>query len=80
MAVFGSYGSGTAGVGRDLDLLLIDSAALGPQQQRLLKWPLGQLPLSCDALVLSQAEFNRLMDSGTRMARELQQDLLCLAP
>jgi predicted nucleotidyltransferase len=80
VAVFGSYGRGTAGVGRDLDLLLIDSAALGPQQQRLLQWPLEQLPLSCDAQVLTQAEFNRLKDSGTRMARELQQELLWLAP
>ena len=39
------------GVGSDLDLLLVDGAAIGPQQQRLLQWPLEQLPLSCDALV-----------------------------
>jgi predicted nucleotidyltransferase len=35
VAVFGSYGWGTAGVGSDLDLLLIDAAASGPQHERL---------------------------------------------
>lgn len=75
VGVFGSYGRGTAGVGSDLDLLLIDSAAEGPQHQRLLKWPLEQLPLSCDALVLTPPEFERLMTSGSRMAQDLQRDL-----
>ncbi len=74
VAVFGSYGRGTAGVGSDLDLLLIDTAATGPQQERLRLWPLEQLPLSCDALVLTPAEFEQLMASGSRMARELQRD------
>jgi hypothetical protein len=36
VGVFGSYGRGDAGVGSDLDLLLIDSDAVGPQRQRLL--------------------------------------------
>jgi len=79
VALFGSYGRGTAGVGSDLDLLLIDAAAEGCQQQRLRQWPLEHLPLSCDALVLTPAEFQRLMDSGSRMAQELQRDLRWLA-
>ncbi len=78
--LFGRYGRGTAGVGSDLDLLLIDSAATGPQQERLLLWPLEQLPLSCDALALTPAEFAQLMASGSRMARELQRDLRWLEP
>jgi hypothetical protein len=53
VALFGSYGRGDAGVGSDLDLLLIDSGSNGPQHQRLLVWPLAELPLSCDALVLT---------------------------
>ena len=36
VGVFGSYGRGDAGVGSDLDLLLVDGSATGPQQQRLL--------------------------------------------
>ncbi|MCT0213848.1 MULTISPECIES: nucleotidyltransferase domain-containing protein [unclassified Synechococcus] len=74
VGVFGSYGRGTAGVGSDLDLLLIDSAAEGGQQARLLDWPLEQLPLSCDALVLTPGELDILMASGQRMAQELQRD------
>jgi len=74
VAVFGSYGRGTAGVGSDLDLLLIDAAAEGPQFGRLQHWPLELLPLSCDALVLTPGELDTLMASGQRMARELQRD------
>jgi hypothetical protein len=35
VGVFGSHGLGEAGVGRDLDLLLIDRDAWGSQQRRL---------------------------------------------
>ena len=75
VGVFGSYGRGTASVGSDLDLLLIDDSAAGPQHQRLCDWPLERLPLSCDALVLTSAEFEELLAGGSRMARELQADL-----
>ena len=75
VGVFGSYGRGDAGVGSDLDLLLVDGSAAGPQQQRLLTWPLERLPLSCDALVLTPTELQELLASGSRMAIELQRDL-----
>ena len=75
VGVFGSYGRGDAGVGSDLDLLLVDGSATGPQQQRLLTWPLERLPLSCDALVLTPTELQELLASGSRMAIELQRDL-----
>ena len=79
VGLFGSYGRGTAGVGSDLDLLLVDAAADGPQYQRLLQWPLAQLPLSCDALVLTAIELQELLTSGSRMAQELQRDLRWMA-
>ena len=59
VGVFGSYGRGTASVGSDLDLLLVDDRAEGPQHQRLRQWPLEELPLACDALVLTTAELFR---------------------
>ncbi|MCP9911063.1 nucleotidyltransferase domain-containing protein [Cyanobium sp. BA20m-p-22] len=74
VGVFGSYGRGDAGVGSDLDLLLIDAEACGPQHQRLLAWPLADLPLSCDALVFTPAEHGELIASGTAMARALTSD------
>lgn len=75
VGLFGSYARGTASVGSDLDLLLIDAAAAGPQHQRLRHWPLANLPLSCDALVLTPAEFQALLSGGSRMGQELQRDL-----
>jgi hypothetical protein len=75
VGVFGSYGRGTAAVGSDLDLLLIDAQASGPQHQRLRHWPLERLPLSCDALVLTPAELEQLLAGPSRMAQELQSDL-----
>ncbi|WP_225322872.1 nucleotidyltransferase domain-containing protein [Synechococcus sp. RSCCF101] len=75
IGVFGSYGRGTASVGSDLDLLLVDAAAEGPQHQRLRRWPLERLPLSCDALVLTPDELHSLLASGSRMAAELKRDL-----
>ncbi len=78
VGVFGSYARGSASVGSDLDLVLIDQAATGPQFQRLRQWPLERLPLSCDALVLTPSELQDLLSSGSRMAQELQRDLLWL--
>jgi uncharacterized protein len=74
VGVFGSYGRGDAGVGSDLDLLLIDTDAVGPQHQRLLAWPLAELPLSCDALVLTPAEHRELLAGGSAMAIALAAD------
>lgn len=74
VGVFGSYGRGDAGVGSDLDLLLIDALASGPQHQRLLAWPLAELPLSCDALVLTPAEHRELLARGSAMAAALARD------
>ena len=74
VGVFGSYGRSDAGVGSDLDLLLIDAMASGPQHQRLLAWPLAELPLSCDALVLTPAEHRELLASDSAMAAALARD------
>ena len=75
VGVFGSYGRGDAGFGSDLDLLIVDRNATGGQIERLQLWPLEQLPLSCDALVLTPAELKARLTDGSRMASELQRDL-----
>jgi len=80
VGVFGSYGRGDAGVGSDLDLLLIDRQAAGPQHQRLLAWPLADLPLSCDALVLTPQEHQELMAGGSAMAGALLNECRWLWP
>lgn len=65
---FGSDGRGDTGVGSDLDLLLIDAHAVGPQHHPLLAWPLAELPLRGDALVLTPAEQRELLASGAATA------------
>jgi hypothetical protein len=81
VGVYGSYGRGDAGVGSDLDLLLIDATAAGTQSSRYRRWPFEELPLSCAALVLSPAELDRLLAQGSgndpataAMAQALQND------
>ena len=75
LGVFGSYGRGTAAFGSDLDLILVDAGASGGQCERLQQWSLAELPLSCDALVLTPAELEQRLNDGSRMARELWRDL-----
>jgi hypothetical protein len=72
--LFCSDGRGDAGVGSDLDLLLINAGSSGPQQQRLLAWPLAELPLSGAALLLTPSEQVELLASGSPMAAALQAD------
>jgi len=80
VGVFGSYGRGDAGVGSDLDLVLIDDNASGTQTQRYRQWPFEQLPLSCDALVFTQQEWDELHASPATdpaahaMANALERD------
>ena len=50
--------------------------SVGPQ--RLLAWPLAELPLSCDALVLTPDEHHDLLASGSAMANALALDTLWL--
>jgi len=75
VGVFGSYGRGSAAFGSDLDLILVDEEASGGQIERLQQWQLAELPLSCDALVLTPAELERRLNDGSRMATELRRDL-----
>ena len=72
VGVFGSYGRGTAAFGSDLDLVLVDDQATGGQRERLQQWPLADLPLSCDALVLTPDELEQRLNDGSRMAAKPQ--------
>ena len=47
----------------------------GGQIDRLQQWPLADLPLSCDALVLIPTELEQRLNDGSRMAAELNRDL-----
>jgi hypothetical protein len=68
VGVYGSYGRGDAGVGSDLDLVLIDCNATGTPSERFRQWPFETLPLSCDALILTPKEWDALMLDPARVA------------
>jgi hypothetical protein len=64
VGVFGSYGRGTAGVGSDLDLLLILRHCSEPIWQRLRRWDTKDLPLASDFLVYGLSEWHTLVGFG----------------
>ena len=74
MGVFGSYGRGTAGVGSDLDLLLILQRCDEPIWNRLRRWHTGSLPLACDLLVYSLEEWRSLPQWIPKLAEALLND------
>jgi predicted nucleotidyltransferase len=79
VGVFGSYGRGDAGVGSDLDLLLILHSCDLPVWERLRRWDTAPLPLATDLLVYSRAEWERLRRWNPAFAAVLARDLRWLA-
>jgi hypothetical protein len=74
VGVFGSYGRGTAGVGSDLDLLLILQRCDEPIWERLRGWDTSALPLACDLLVYSLQEWRSLPQWNPKLAEALLSD------
>jgi hypothetical protein len=74
VGVFGSYGRGTAGVGSDLDLLLILQRCDDPIWERLRRWDTSSLPLACDLLVYSLEEWRSLPQWNPKLAEALLND------
>ena len=72
-------GRDAAGVGSDLDLLLILKECSDPIWERLRRWDTGSLPLACDLLVYSLAEWRSLPGWNPLLAAALQQDTRWLA-
>ena len=68
---FGSYARGDAGVGSDLDLLVVVDEAALPFFERPLEWSLAGLPVPAEALIYTVDEWRRLAEEGTRFARVL---------
>ncbi|MCP9886728.1 nucleotidyltransferase domain-containing protein [Cyanobium sp. ATX 6A2] len=75
VGVFGSYGRGDAGVGSDLDLLLILSHCHLPVWERLRRWDTTPLPLATDLLVYSRAEWDTLPQWNPKLAEVLGREV-----
>jgi predicted nucleotidyltransferase len=75
VGVFGSYGRGDAGVGSDLDLLLVLRQCDLPIWERLRPWDMADLPLATDLLVYSRKEWQSLPQWNPKLAAALDHDL-----
>lgn len=76
LGYFGSYARGEAGVGSDLDLILVVEASQRfvdhPLWQRPIGFPLEELPVPAEALVYTLEEWERLPERSPRFARALE--------
>jgi predicted nucleotidyltransferase len=72
VVLFGSYATGRAGVGSDVDLVVeVAESALG-FGERLTEETGRGLPVPADILVYTSAELARMRAEGRRFARELE--------
>ena len=65
---------GDAGVGSDLDLVLILQACDEPTWERLRRWDTRPQPLACDLLVYSLQEWRTLPQWNPRLAGVLHRE------
>ena len=77
---FGSYARGEAGVGSDLDLLLLVAHSPLPPWKRPLELPLEELPVPAEALVYTLEEWKGLPQRSPRLARVLREEPRWLLP
>lgn len=75
VGIFGSYGRGDAGVGSDLDLLLVLQQCELPIWERLRVWDTADLPLATDLLIYSRWEWESLPEWNPKLAATLEHDL-----
>ena len=75
VGIFGSYGRGDAGVGSDLDLLLVLQQCELPIWERLRAWDTADLPLATDLLIYSRQEWGSLPAWNPKLAATLDQDM-----
>ncbi len=75
---FGSYARNQAGVGSDLDLVVIVAASEERVELRSLRWDFATIPVPVDVLVYTLAEWHHLAIASNRMHRTLQSEAVWL--
>ncbi|MEO7135036.1 MAG: nucleotidyltransferase domain-containing protein [Vicinamibacterales bacterium] len=76
---FGSYATGRAGVGSDLDVVVVIDASNEPFARRGVSWDTTMLPVPVDLLIYTEAEWQALVTSDRRFGRELGDRTIWLA-
>jgi hypothetical protein len=77
---FGSYARGDWGVGSDLDVIAIVSAADETFESRAGHWPTEALPVPTEMLIYTADEFQRLVARGDRFAGVLSREVVWVWP
>lgn len=73
---FGSYATGTWGVGSDVDMVLVVADAERPFIERGRDWDASRLPVPADVLVYTEAEFETVVARGDRFAEVLSTEVI----
>lgn len=73
---FGSYARGEAGVGSDLDILLIVQDSREPFERRSASWDTTELPVPADVIVYTPNEWEAL--AGSRFRRTVENEAVWL--
>jgi len=79
LGLFGSYARGDAGVGSDLDLVVVVSETAEPFERRAAQWDLTALPVPAELLVYTEQEWDAVLAHDTRFSRMLEQETIWLA-
>ena len=74
VGAFSSYARGEAGVGSDLDVLVIVEERALPFERRIARLPLGGLPVPAEALVYTREEWERLSERSPGLAETLRRE------
>ena len=80
LGYFGSYARNQWGVGSDLDLVAIVTAASLPFENRALEWNLTGLPVPAEILVYTQQEWSRMQAPERRFGRMLAEETIWVWP
>ena len=70
---FGSYARGDAGVGSDIDIVMVVAATSQPWERRAASWDTTSLPVPADLLVYTEAEWEAI-DRTSRFGRVLSEE------
>jgi uncharacterized protein len=78
VGMFGSYARGDAGVGSDLDLVVLMRESDLPFERRAAPWPVERMPVPTEVLVYTLVEWAALHERSPRFARTLREETLWL--
>ncbi len=70
----GSYTVGKAGVGRDLDMVVIVEVNNVPMEERGKKWYLSPVPVPVDLLVFTSEEWNKLSSASPSYSNNISRN------